>query len=59
LDADYRLWIDFEPLDAHMHVSGRAGELGLYRYGVGWDWAGIVSWITALDRVGGWYWSFR
>src|SRR5258705_10919930 len=30
LDADYRLWIDFEPLDAHMHVNGRnAGELGV------------------------------
>ena len=28
-NADYRLWIGFEPIDAHMHVSGRgSGELG-------------------------------
>jgi len=60
LDADYRLWIDFEPLDAHMHVSGRgAGELGLTSLrtamasaGVGY---GIVSWFEnrALDRLKG------
>ena len=60
LDADYRLWIDFEPLDAHMHVSGRgAGELGLTSLrtamasaGVGY---GIVSWFEnrALDRLRG------
>jgi hypothetical protein len=58
LDADYRLWIDFEPLDAHMHVSGRgSGELGIGSLrtamasaGIS---AGIVSWInnTALDRI--------
>ena len=60
LDADYRLWIDFEPLDAHMHVSGRGtGELGLTSLrtamasaGVGY---GIVSWFEnrALDRLKG------
>ena len=28
--ADYRLWIRFDPLDAHLHVSGKgSGELGL------------------------------
>lgn len=58
LDADYRLWIDFEPIDAHMHVSGRgAGELGvgslrtaMASAGIG---SGIVSWIdnTSLDRI--------
>ena len=60
LDADYRLWIDFEPLDAHMHVSGRgSGELGISSLrtamasaGVGY---GIVSWFEnrALDRLKG------
>lgn len=60
LDADYRLWIDFEPLDAHMHVSGRgAGELGLTSLrtamasaGIGY---GIVSWFEnrTLDRLKG------
>lgn len=29
-NADYRLWIAYEPLDAHMHVSGRgSGDLGI------------------------------
>lgn len=60
LNADYRLWIDFEPLDAHMHVSGRgAGELGLTSLrtamasaGIGY---GIVSWFEnrSLDRLKG------
>lgn len=60
LDADYRLWIDFEPLDAHMHVSGRgSGELGISSLrtamasaGIGY---GIVSWFEnrALDRLKG------
>ena len=60
LDADYRLWIEFEPLDAHMHVSGRgSGELGISSLrtamasaGVGY---GIVSWFEnrALDRLKG------
>ncbi len=58
LDADYRLWIDFEPLDAHMHVSGRGGgELGLGSLRTAMASAGmssgIVSWIdnAALDRI--------
>ncbi|NOT53526.1 MAG: amidohydrolase family protein, partial [Deltaproteobacteria bacterium] len=60
LNANYRLWIDFEPLDAHLHVSGRgSGELGLSSLrtamasaGIGY---GIVSWYEnrALDRVKG------
>ena len=60
LDADYRLWIDFEPLDAHLHVSGRgSGELGISSLrtamasaGIGY---GIVSWFEnrALDRLKG------
>ena len=59
-NADYRLWIDFEPLDAHMHVSGRgSGELGIHSLrtamasaGIG---HGIVSWFEnrALDRLKG------
>src|SRR5687768_11004159 len=29
-EVDYRLWIGFDPFDAHMHVSGKgAGALGL------------------------------
>ncbi|MGE0823832.1 MAG: amidohydrolase family protein [Candidatus Binatia bacterium] len=57
-NADYRLWIGFDPLDAHMHVSGRgSGELGLTSLhaamasaGIG---HGIVSWLTntVLDRI--------
>jgi Amidohydrolase/Starch/carbohydrate-binding module (family 53) len=59
-NADYRLWIDFEPLDAHMHVSGRgSGELGISSLrtamasaGIGY---GIVSWFEnrARDRLKG------
>jgi predicted TIM-barrel fold metal-dependent hydrolase len=58
LDADYRLWIEFEPIDAHMHVSGRgAGELGVGSLRTAMASAGIkfgiVSWIenTAVDRI--------
>jgi hypothetical protein len=57
-EADYRLWIDFTPLDAHLHVSGRGtGDLGLSSLqtalasaGMG---GGIVSWVNnaALDRL--------
>jgi hypothetical protein len=57
-ESDYRLWIGFEPFDAHMHVSGRgSGDLGLRSLhtamasaGIG---SGLVSWIdnTALDRI--------
>ena len=56
--ADYRLWINFEPLDAHLHVNGRSsGELGVASLqtamasaGIG---HGIVSWVEnrALDRI--------
>src|ERR687888_1315221 len=28
--ADYRLWLGLDPLDSHLHVSGRgSGELGI------------------------------
>lgn len=57
-NADYRLWIAFDPLDAHMHVSGRgSGDLGVASLqtamasaGIG---CGIVSWVNniALDRI--------
>lgn len=56
--ADYRLWINFEPLDSHLHVSDRgSGELGVASLqtamasaGIG---HGIVSWVEnrALDRL--------
>jgi hypothetical protein len=56
--ADYRLWLDFEPLDAHMHVSGRgSGELGIASLRTAMASAGIshgiVSWLEnrALDRI--------
>src|SRR6266852_6891601 len=50
-DADYRLWIRFDPLDSHLHVSGRgSGELGvaslqtaLASAGIG---CGVVSWMN-------------
>jgi predicted TIM-barrel fold metal-dependent hydrolase len=58
LEADYRLWINFEPLDAHMHVNGRgSGELGIGSLRTAMASAGIshgiVSWINnnALDRI--------
>ncbi|HXG18474.1 MAG TPA: amidohydrolase family protein [Methylomirabilota bacterium] len=58
LDADYRLWVDFEPIDAHMHVSGRgSGELGVNSLCTAMASAGIkvgiVSWIdnTAVDHI--------
>lgn len=57
-EADYRLWIDFEPLDAHLHASGRGGgDLGIASLraamasaGIGY---GIVSWMNneELDRI--------
>lgn len=56
--ADYRLWIGFDPLDAHLHVSGRgSGELGIASLQTAMASAGIshgiVSWVnnTALDRI--------
>jgi predicted TIM-barrel fold metal-dependent hydrolase len=55
---DYRLWIGFDALDAHLHVSGGgAGALGIRSLGTAMASAGIVagvsSWIDnrALDRV--------
>lgn len=55
---DYRLWIGFDALDAHLHVSGAgAGALGIRSLGTAMASAGMVagvsSWIDnrALDRV--------
>jgi predicted TIM-barrel fold metal-dependent hydrolase len=55
---DYRLWIGFDALDAHLHVSGRgAGALGLGALRTAMASAGIIagisSWIEnhALDEV--------
>src|SRR5262249_49021714 len=57
-NADYRLWIQFDPLDAHMHVSGRgSGELGITSLRTAMASAGIshgiVSWVDnkAFDRI--------
>jgi len=57
-NADYRLWIRFDPLDSHMHVSGRgSGELGITSLRIAMASAGIshgiVSWVDnrALDRI--------
>jgi hypothetical protein len=57
-EADYRLWVGFEPIDAHLHVNGWGiGELGLPSLqramasaGIG---QGIMSWIenSALDGI--------
>ena len=56
--VDYRLWIGFDALDAHLHVSGHgAGALGLTALRTAMASAGIVagvsSWIEnrALDDV--------
>jgi len=56
--ADYRLWISFDPLDAHLHVSGRgSGGLGFASLQSAMASAGvrqgIVSWIDncMLDRI--------
>ena len=56
--VDYRLWVGFEPFDAHMHVSGAgAGGLGLNGLQTAMASAGIrgglVSWIEnqALDQI--------
>jgi Tat protein secretion system quality control protein TatD with DNase activity len=55
---DYRLWIGFDPLDSHLHVSGAgAGAMGIRSLGVAMASAGVVagisSWIDnrALDRI--------
>jgi Amidohydrolase/Starch/carbohydrate-binding module (family 53) len=57
-EADYRLWIGLDPIDSHLHLSGRGrGELGLVSLrtamlsaGMG---AGIVSWMEnePLDEI--------
>ncbi len=56
--ADYRLWIGCNPLDSHLHVSGKgSGELGLTSLQTAMASAGIrqgiVSWVDnrALDRI--------
>ena len=56
--TDYRLWIGFDALNAHMHLSGgRMGALGLASLLTAMASAGMVcgvsSWIdnAALDRV--------
>src|SRR5260370_40408487 len=55
---DYRLWVDFDALDSHLHVSGRgSGQLGLGSFLAAADSAGIrggiVSWPEhrLLDRL--------
>jgi Amidohydrolase/Starch/carbohydrate-binding module (family 53) len=55
---DYRLWLDFDALDSHLHVSGRgSGQLGLRSFLTAADSAGIrggvVSWPDhrLLDRL--------
>jgi Amidohydrolase/Starch/carbohydrate-binding module (family 53) len=55
---NYRLWVGFDALDAHLHVSGNgAGALGLNSLRTAMASAGMVcgvsSWIDnrALDRV--------
>jgi hypothetical protein len=55
---DYRLWLGFDALDAHLHVSGTgAGALGIQSLGTAMASAGIVagisSWVDnrSLDRV--------
>ncbi|MGE0823827.1 MAG: amidohydrolase family protein [Candidatus Binatia bacterium] len=57
-DIDYRLWIGFDPLDSHLHASGKGrGDLGLGSLQVAMASAGmrqgIVSWVNneALDRI--------
>ena len=57
-NTNYRLWIGFDALDAHLHVSGNgAGALGLGNLRTAMVSAGMVcgisSWIDnhALDRV--------
>jgi Amidohydrolase len=58
--TDYRLWIGFDALDSHMHLSGGGtGVLGLRSLVTAMASAGMVcgisSWIDnrALDRVDG------
>ena len=58
--ADYRLWIRFDPLDTHLHASGKgSGELGLASLQNALASAGvrqgIVSWLDnrRLDRIKG------
>jgi hypothetical protein len=45
---DYRLWIDFDALDSHLHVSGRgSGQLGLASFLVAAHSAGITRGIVS------------
>jgi hypothetical protein len=57
-DINYRLWIGFDALDAHLHVSGNGlGALGVGNLRTAMASAGMIcgisSWIDnrALDRV--------
>jgi predicted TIM-barrel fold metal-dependent hydrolase len=57
-DADYRLWIGFDPIDSHLHVSGRgSGGLGITSLQTAMASAGIrhgiVSWVNnaVFDRI--------
>jgi predicted TIM-barrel fold metal-dependent hydrolase len=57
-DADYRLWIGFDPIDSHLHVSGRgSGDMGITSLQTAMESAGIrhgiVSWVNnaAFDRI--------
>jgi hypothetical protein len=57
-DTNYRLWIGFAALDAHLHVSGNgSGALGISNLRTAMASAGMIcgisSWIDnrALDRV--------
>jgi predicted TIM-barrel fold metal-dependent hydrolase len=57
-EVDYRLWIGFEAIDAHLHVSGAgSGALGIHSLGAAMASAGITagvsSWMDnrALDRL--------
>ncbi len=56
--TNYRLWVGFDALDAHLHVSGNgAGALGMNSLRTAMSSAGMVcgisSWLDnrALDRV--------
>ena len=55
-DADYRLWMEFDPLDSHLHVSGRgSGNLGLVSLQTAMASAGIhhgiVSWVDSCTLL--------
>jgi hypothetical protein len=56
--VNFRIWVGFDALDAHMHMSGRgAGALGIHTLATAMASAGVVcgisSWLDnrALDHV--------